>query len=136
MRKQHAAGADLTTLVPNSFVAFGLRTVDGSFNNLFPGQEFFGAADQLFPRLLDPFFRTAEYGRTTYAFGHGMVIDLEPRTISNLIVDQTITNPAAVEAFVDGGFGILVGGTQMRPVLHYLTPSGRSGLDISPSRPA
>ena len=36
--EQHAAGADLSTLVPNSFVPFGLRTVDGSFNNLFPGQ--------------------------------------------------------------------------------------------------
>ena len=63
--EQHAAGADLTTLVPNSFVPFGLRTVDGSFNNLFPGQEEFGAADQLFPRLMDPFFRDAAAG--TYA---------------------------------------------------------------------
>ena len=54
----HAAGADLTTLVPNPFVPFGLRTVDGSLNNLFPGQEQFGAADELFPRMTDPFFRT------------------------------------------------------------------------------
>jgi len=101
--EQHAAGADLTTLVPNSFVAFGLRTVDGSFNHLFPGQQFFGAADQLFPRLLDPSFRTADAG-TTYD-SDGMVMDSQPRTISNLIVDQTITNPAAVDAFVEAGFG-------------------------------
>jgi Ca2+-binding RTX toxin-like protein len=111
--EQHAAGADLTTLVPNSFVAFGLRTVDGSFNHLFPGQQFFGAADQLFPRLLDPSFRTGDtFG--TYA-SDGTVVDSQPRTISNLIVDQTITNPAAVDAFVSAGFGILADGTQINP---------------------
>ena len=33
------------------------------------------------------------------------VADADPRTISNLIVDQTITNPAAVQAFVDAGWG-------------------------------
>ena len=37
------------------------------------------------------------------------VVDSDPRMISNLIVDQTITNPAAVQAFVEGGFGVLVG---------------------------
>ena len=90
----HADGADLTTLVPNSFAAFGLRTVDGSFNHLFPGRQYFGAADQLFPRLLDPSFQTAESG-TSYA-SNTTVVDSQPRTLSNLIVDQTITNPAAV----------------------------------------
>lgn len=34
----------------------GLRTVDGSFNSLLPGQENLGAADMVFPRLLDPVF--------------------------------------------------------------------------------
>ena len=42
----HAAGADLTTLVPNAFAPFGLRTVDGTYNNLVAGQQNFGAADQ------------------------------------------------------------------------------------------
>ena len=32
--EQDAAGADLLDLIPNSRVAFGLRTIDGSFNNL------------------------------------------------------------------------------------------------------
>ena len=32
--ERHAAGEDLLALLPNSRVAFGLRTVDGSFNNL------------------------------------------------------------------------------------------------------
>ena len=41
-------------------VSFGLRTVDGSCNNLVPGQEFHGAADQVFPRLTTPVFKAAE----------------------------------------------------------------------------
>ena len=119
--EQHAAGADLTTLVPNSFVPFGLRTVDGSFNNLFPGNEEFGAADNLFPRLTDPVFRDAggddRPGRScpdrpsrTPTYGQsGFVVDSEPRIISNLIVDQTSNNPAAVavagSAGADGLWG-------------------------------
>ena len=35
------------------------------------------------------------------------MVDADPRIISNLIVDQTITNPAAVQAFVAAGFGTL-----------------------------
>ena len=62
----HAAGEDLLSLVPNVRAAAGLRTVDGSFNNLvqFGGvdQTEFGAADNVFPRLLDPVFRDAEAG--------------------------------------------------------------------------
>ena len=84
---------------------FGLRTVDGTCNNLQPGQETFGAADQPFPRMTTPFFKTAEptiFGppgpATTYAQTSGSVFDSEPRTISNLIVDQTSANPAAVAA--------------------------------------
>ena len=87
---------------------FGLRTVDGSFNNLVEGQENFGAADELFPRLTDPFFRDAEAG-TSYDQTSGLVIDSQPRTISNLIVDQTSNNPAAVavagSAGLDGIWG-------------------------------
>src|SRR5262245_4030390 len=95
----HAAGADLLSLLPNGQVPFGLRTVDGSFNNLVPGQSDFGAADTIFPRLVDPVFRPAEAG-TTYAQTSGTVIDSTPRTISNLIVDQTANNPAALATAV------------------------------------
>jgi Ca2+-binding RTX toxin-like protein len=122
--EQHAAGADLLSLLPNSLVPFGLRTVDGSFNNLVAGQSEFGASDNLFPRLTDPVFRDAETG-TSYAqtavdpsinpfvdpVGAGFVIDSQPRTISNLIVDQTSRNPAAVavagSAGADGVWGTL-----------------------------
>ena len=119
----HAAGADLTTLVPNAFVPFGLRTVDGSFNNLFPGNEDFGAADQLFPRLTDPVFGNDQDGDTIDINGpapggvltntdygaSGNVVDADPRIISNLIADQTSNNPAAVaiagSAGADGIWG-------------------------------
>jgi hypothetical protein len=41
------------TLVPTTELPWGLRHVDGSNNNLRPGQETFGAANQQFPRALD-----------------------------------------------------------------------------------
>ncbi|MCO6055363.1 heme peroxidase, partial [Pseudomonas sp. MOB-449] len=108
----HASGQDLRDLLPNVQVPFGLRTIDGSFNNLFADQTAFGAADNIFPRLLDPVFRSAEIrpvgffgpadpGGTTptsYAQTTGPVFDSQPRTISNLIVDQTESNAAAVAA--------------------------------------
>src|SRR5262245_65382888 len=93
----HAAGQNLRDLLPNVQVPFGLRTIDGSFNNLLTGQSEFGSADNLFPRLLDPVFRPADAG-TSYAQTTGMVIDAQPRIISNLIVDFTANNPAAVAA--------------------------------------
>jgi hypothetical protein len=94
--------------IPSPLVSQGLRTVDGSCNNLQAGQETFGAADQKFPRLTTPVFKSAE--NSPPAFGglrpadvvraevRDNVFDSEPRVISNLIVDQTSTNPAAVAA--------------------------------------
>ncbi|WP_304441390.1 peroxidase family protein, partial [Kineosporia sp. R_H_3] len=90
--------------IASPLLSFGLRTVDGSCNNLQPGQETFGAADQPFPRLTTPVFGPADdaapfgSGPTSYDQLNGNVVDAEPRTISNLIVDQTYTNPAAVAA--------------------------------------
>jgi len=46
--------------IESPLISFGLRTVDGSCNNLQPGQATYGAADQTFPRLTDPAFRPAE----------------------------------------------------------------------------
>src|SRR5256886_1246809 len=87
----------------------GLRTVDGSFNNLVPvpDQHLFGASDQVFPRRTTPAFRAAEAG-TSYAQTSGDVIDSQPRIATNLIVDQSAANPAAVAAATNpcgsGGF--------------------------------
>ena len=96
--------------VPAYTLSMGLRTVDGSYNNLLPGQELWGAADLQFPELLDPAFRPAEnippgFGPpgppvpTSYNPSNNpgsMVFDSSLRTISNLIVDQTLGNPAAI----------------------------------------
>jgi len=94
--------------VPNALSAYGLRTVDGSCNNLAQGNEKFGGADQPFPRYASPSFRDAEPitstfqvgppGPTSYKQLSGSVVDSQPRMISNLIVDQSATNPAAVAA--------------------------------------
>jgi Ca2+-binding RTX toxin-like protein len=89
----------------SQMLSHGLRTVDGSCNNLQPGQETFGASDQVFPRLGSKSFGAAESGSfggppaaTSYTQKSGSVFDSRPRTISNLIADQTSTNPAAVAA--------------------------------------
>ena len=58
----------LRAQLASPLVSFGLRTVDGSCNNLQPNQETFGAADQLFPRLGSKSFRPAE-GRPAEFFG-------------------------------------------------------------------
>src|SRR5262245_46264200 len=95
--ERNAAGESLLDILPNVIVPYGLRTVDGTFNNIYLTQAEFGAADNTFPRLTDPVYRTAENG-TSYAQVGGTIIDSTPRTISNLIVDQTANNPAAVAA--------------------------------------
>ncbi len=104
-----AAGADPASLVGHFTLPFGLRTVDGTFNNLLPGNEEFGAADTLFPRIVPsnplndsdgdgiafgpgPLFVQGNYGLP------GDVVDADPRIISNLLVDMTLNNPAAVAA--------------------------------------
>ncbi|MCO4203274.1 peroxidase family protein [Aeromonas taiwanensis] len=122
----HAAGADLASLLPNARMALGLRTVDGSFNNLLEINDqdaIFGAADNTFPRMFPAEFRNendegagfdsngpgpggvvtnTNYGTT------GNVVDSDPRMISNLIVDQTANNPAAYAlAYDPGADGVL-----------------------------
>ena len=106
-------GADIS-LENATLLPFGLRTVDGRGNNLLPGQDAFGAADTLFPRLTDPVFINEADGdqlalgppgsgaptitNNNYGLTGVSVADADPRIISNLIVDMTAGNPAAVEA--------------------------------------
>src|SRR5215813_12421963 len=106
--QDHAAGLALLGPGPNQVhdpqLPRGLRTVDGSFNNLVPvpDQHLFGAADLLFPRMTgtkDPvsgkikgIFRDADAG-TSYKQLSGTVVDASPRLITNLIVDQSANNP-------------------------------------------
>ncbi|HYZ61942.1 MAG TPA: peroxidase family protein, partial [Acetobacteraceae bacterium] len=90
----------------NALLSFGLRKVAGIDNSVVPGQGTYGASDQMFPRVTDPLFQNAEAvppgfgppGSTSYQQTSGSVFDSEPRTISNLIADQTAANPAAVAA--------------------------------------
>src|SRR5262245_22723039 len=105
--ERNAAGESLLDILPNVEVPYGLRTVDGSLNNIVPGQTDFGSADGTFPRLADPLFRPAEM-TTSYLQTSGTVVDSQPRVISNLIVDQTANNPAAyANAYDPGPDGIL-----------------------------
>ncbi|HWL27409.1 MAG TPA: hypothetical protein VNQ97_00745, partial [Burkholderiaceae bacterium] len=126
----HANGADLAQLVAEAGQAagalgaaplqphlqpYGLRTVDGTYNNLIAGRETWGAADQPFIPLTERVFRNEgddslapitdnnDYGQT------GHVVDADPRLISNLIVDQTSNNPAAVivaQQWRDAGYEV------------------------------
>lgn len=111
----HAAGAPLFGpggLIPAYNLSWGLRTVDGTYNNLL--HETWGAADQPFPSLMDPAYRPAD-GILLDMDGPGpapamptaanynpsnnpnsIVVDSSLRTISNLLVDQTLGNPAAI----------------------------------------
>ncbi|KRE07128.1 hypothetical protein ASE63_23060 [Bosea sp. Root381] len=116
-------GDALRELVDNPLLPNGLRTVDGSYNNLVPGRERWGASGEPFPQLTQPnwvneeddalMFGTptnpvwlnnnnyASTGGTALAPGQlapGTVVDADPRIISNLIVDQTLDNPAAIAA--------------------------------------
>jgi putative cell wall-binding protein/Ca2+-binding RTX toxin-like protein len=116
----------------------GVRTVDGTENNLLVGQGHYGSADQAFPRLLEAEWRQADPnppfpgtmpptgppgnppavvemcdpGLTCYAQTDGIVYDADPRTISNLIVDQTMDNPAIVNQ-VEAGTATRVPGTDL-----------------------
>ncbi len=104
----------------------GLRTVDGTFNNLINGLSEFGAADNLFPRLTDPVFQDVNspgidfngdgiidvvnhnYGDASAVSGTQIksVVDANPRVISNLIVDMSVDNPAAIQAFLNNPLSI------------------------------
>jgi len=111
--------------IPSYNISWGLRTVDGSYNHLLPGQEQWGAADREFPELMPPEYRTVmvdvdpgpgvmlvpmSYTPTSVdpdgpdpappgGPGSGVggdVMDPSIRIISNLIVDQTLANPSAI----------------------------------------
>ncbi|MEG2961407.1 MAG: peroxidase family protein, partial [Janthinobacterium sp.] len=129
-----AAGAAPASLVPNTFAPFGLRTVDGSYNNLMPGQSHYGAADNPFPQLVAQSYINQQddsFGPITnnnYA-STGNVVDADPRLISNLVADMTSNNPAAVTAFVNAGLGTLDAAGVLRDLDGAVIPAGTL-LDI------
>ncbi len=135
----------------NPHLAFGLREVAGTNNNLIPqvapGANTIGAADQSFLNLGDPIFQLAQLvpgsvpavfppgfvppagTQTSFAPANAFVVDAAPRTISNLIADQTSNNPAAVQAFVAAGLGIEVL-TGTVTVLHFKNADGTTGAAV------
>jgi hypothetical protein len=122
--ERHAAGEDLLDILPNASVPWGLRTVDGSYNNLIPGQEKFGAADEIFPVINDRNF-PGDYNSAA------TVTDSTPRLISHLTVNQSADNPAAVSAAAaEGGVNI---GPDITGVDQYFIPN--TGPDAALSAP-
>lgn len=112
----HAEGTPLTDLVDSPLLPYGLRTVDGSYNNLVPGREKWGAADESFLQITEPSYQnegddTFPYvpsGNNDYGTS-GDLVDADPRLISNLIVDQTSNNPIATqlyERFLEEGLNV------------------------------
>jgi Ca2+-binding RTX toxin-like protein len=141
--------------VPDALTAYGLRTVDGACNNLvtpdpdptsiYHGRRTFGAADVPFPRLTKPAFRDAEASPTdffgpgsgtipssSYKQKKGFVFDTQPRLISNLIVDQTSANPAAVAA---AGFPVRAQAAATGVVPCATVPGSNPTEDIVPATP-
>jgi len=70
--ERDAAGEDLVDIIgqDSALLPLGLRTVDGSYNHLLPGQEQAGAADEIFPRLLTPVYGNDQDGDQMPLGGH------------------------------------------------------------------
>jgi hypothetical protein len=125
--ERHAAGENLADLIPNKSLPWGLRTVDGSFNNQIPGQEDFGAADLGSPVLGERDFPIAQNG-TSYLSAQ-TVQDVTPRLISHLIVNRSCDNPAAVAASIaEGGANI---GPDITGIDQFFIPSTRPDAALS-----
>jgi Ca2+-binding RTX toxin-like protein len=121
-------GDALRDLIESPLLPTGLRTVDGSYNNIVPGREKWGASGEPFMQLTQPnwvndnddviVFGAGSPGQVTFTDGNygehgaptdpqgltgGTLVDADPRIISNLIVDQTLANPAAIAAALRHG---------------------------------
>jgi len=120
--ERHAAGENLLDVLPNATFPLGLRTVDGSFNNVIPGREQFGQADVEFPTQLERIYRDAQIltfplapndvpgAQTSYRTGDGRTVqDSTPRLISRLVVNMSVENPAAVFAAAQNEDSFIVG---------------------------
>ena len=93
--------------IPDALTSYGLRTVDGSCNNLIAGPGNLRRRRPEVPALTTPVFNDAETpsppvsvppARRRTSRRRATCSTPSRATISNLIVDQTSTNPAAVAA--------------------------------------
>jgi Ca2+-binding RTX toxin-like protein len=83
--------------IASPLLPYGLRTVDGSENNLVANQHAYGASNLPFPRLAPAEWRKTPTGQS-YGSMNSNLTDADPRFVSNVIVDQTASNPAAIAA--------------------------------------
>ena len=74
--------AEAGQLPVNPLLSFGLREIAGTNNNLHAGRSTFGSSMQPFPTITDPIFQNAQ-GGTSYAQTSGLVVDAQPRMISD-----------------------------------------------------
>lgn len=122
------------TAADAALLPYGLRTVDGRDNNLLPGAEGKGSTGTPFPRLLDPTYSNENdenpfQGVTNTDYGTGgNVVDSDPRTISNLIVDQSPANPAAIYAALKA---IGVTGTAATTAVNAITQAYQGTLNAN-----
>ena len=98
----------LRELIPSALLPWGLRTVDGSCNNLLPDKGQLGAADEVFREAVEPQYDDGQLltvgvlsendvigARTSYKRGDGSTVeDSQPRLISRLITNNSTSNPA------------------------------------------
>lgn len=143
-------GDALRLAVGSPLLPYGLRTVDGTWNSLLPGMERMGAADNIMPRLVAGVWQNAE-GVAANFFGPGspavasssyaqtaagnLVFDAQPRIISNLIVDQTGSNPAALIAAQDRADNATYPGLDTIQQSHdgtFLIPNQSPDIGLSP----
>ena len=142
-------GDKLRADVGSPLLPWGLRTVDGTWNSLLPGMERMGAADNAMPRLVAGQWHDAEGVAANVLGGNpavagssykstapgNMVFDSQPRVISNLIVDQTNHNPAAVIAAQDRADIATypgLGEVQVAPNGTLLIPNQSPDIGLSP----
>ena len=74
--------------IPDRLTSYGLRTVDGSCNNLFPGRETFAAADMPFLHLATPMFRAAEPITAALPVGRPGPTSYNQFTPGNTVIDS------------------------------------------------
>jgi len=140
--------------IPDPKTPFGLRTVDGSYNNLIEGREMWGAANEPMPRLFDPSYRDDSDGDAV-GFGPGgiiqfengdytpgaplppgtpgqiqpgSVVDADPRLISNLVADMSLNNPAAIVAALT--FAGAENPYETLEVIQVASPDWQADLDV------
>ena len=148
-----AADLSQPRAIPDAQTPFGLRTVDGTNNNLVEGRETWGASGQPMPRLFDTgdylndgdgdtvsFGGGITFSNSNYAQGtpsgspfvtNGSVVDADPRLISNLIVDMSLNNPAAiVAALTFAGSETIHGATGDLSAIQDLSAAWQPHIDI------